>query len=406
MATPVITSTQPPPQSAIMESATFRPLKDVQRPEHSAISAKSVMNWFRLRSLKRSDTGTMPPPPTPPTFEMVDKPGRTPTMDSYVGGVGASSSSSFGQPPVQVIVTTPNSHASRPPSTTVKSRSPSESSGSKGIVNAVRTIAGVGTPSTPTTRRGKFDNTSLRIHHGAVDQATVTSGAPPEVFAHVAKVLLGMGLEMQKETEFKYRCIRPKKRKWDGKDGLGRQTSDAGSGFTAYTMVGSAASNGVRTASTGSPWHHNAHACQVDKRGLPVPSHPSFSGTGGMLRGLLMRRQSSQVSTHAPPPVSSSVPSQSFETEPDSLLSDSSINHALPSALPAGTAVPEPIYGDRTDDQGDEVRFSVELTRIDRLEDTLSLDIRRLKGNLRSYKFLYDTLRECVYASPPAHWLC
>jgi len=131
----------------------------------------------------------------------------------------------------------------------VKSRPPSESSGSKGIVNAVRTIAGVGAPSTPSTsRRGKFDNTSLRIHHGAVDQATVTSGAPPEVFAHVAKVLLGMGLEMQKETEFKYRCIRPKKRKRDGKDGFGRQASDAGSGYTAYTMVGSAASNGVRTA--------------------------------------------------------------------------------------------------------------------------------------------------------------
>lgn len=55
---------------------------------------------------------------------------------------------------------------------------------------------------------------------------------------------------------------------------------------------------------------------------------------------------------------------------------------------------PEPIYGERTDDAQDEVRFFVELTRIDRLEDTYSIDVRRLKGNLRSYKFLYDTLRE------------
>lgn len=52
------------------------------------------------------------------------------------------------------------------------------------------------------------------------------------------------------------------------------------------------------------------------------------------------------------------------------------------------------IYGDRNQDIGDEIRFSVELTRIDRLKDTYSLDIRRLKGNLRSYKFVYDTLRE------------
>ncbi|KIO20282.1 hypothetical protein M407DRAFT_81778 [Tulasnella calospora MUT 4182] len=109
----------------------------------------------------------------------------------------------------------------------------------------------------------------LRVHHGAVDQATITSGSPPEVFEHVTQVLISMGIELQKESEFKYRCIRHKRKK---------------------------------------------------------------------------------------------------------------------------TA--EPIYGDRTIDMQDEVRFSVELTRIDRLEDTFSLDIRRLKGNLRSYKFLYDTLRE------------
>ena len=54
------------------------------------------------------------------------------------------------------------------------------------------------------------------------------------------------------------------------------------------------------------------------------------------------------------------------------------------------------IYGDPAADVGDEVRFYVELTRIDRLNETYSLDIRRFKGNLRSYKLLYDTVRECV----------
>lgn len=66
-------------------------------------------------------------------------------------------------------------------------------------------------------------------------------------------------------------------------------------------------------------------------------------------------------------------------------------------STPSG--VGEPIYGDAAQDAGDEVRFSVELTRIDRLKDTYSLDIRRLKGNLRSYKFLYDTIRECACLS-------
>jgi len=92
-----------------------------------------------------------------------------------------------------------------------------------------------------------------------------------------------------------------------------------------------------------------------------------------MLRGLLTRRASSHISD----------------------VDDDVRSPTGPQALPATEGV-DTIYGDRTVDLADEVRFSVELTRIDRLDDTLSLDIRRLKGNLRSYKFVYDTLRECV----------
>ncbi|EIW74766.1 hypothetical protein CONPUDRAFT_25708, partial [Coniophora puteana RWD-64-598 SS2] len=118
----------------------------------------------------------------------------------------------------------------------------------------------------------------LRIHHGPLDQTTITTRPPPEVMARVCAVLDELGIEFKAESEFKYRCVRAKRRR-------------AGGGVNA---------NGVK----------------------------------------------------------------------------------------------EPVYGDQQQDAGDEVRFSVELTRIDRLKDTYSIDIRRLKGNLRSYKFLYDTLRE------------
>jgi protein-serine/threonine kinase len=64
------------------------------------------------------------------------------------------------------------------------------------------------------------------------------------------------------------------------------------------------------------------------------------------------------------------------------------------SNLESASPTQDIVYGDRSEEPGDEVRFSVELTRLDRLVDTYSLDIRRLKGNLRSYKFLYDTLRQ------------
>jgi len=54
-----------------------------------------------------------------------------------------------------------------------------------------------------------------------------------------------------------------------------------------------------------------------------------------------------------------------------------------------------------TDDRADEVRF---MTRLAGLSGTYSLDIRRLKGNLRSYKSIYDTIRE-VAAHHVSDWV-
>ncbi|KAI8080048.1 kinase-like domain-containing protein [Halteromyces radiatus] len=51
-------------------------------------------------------------------------------------------------------------------------------------------------------------------------------------------------------------------------------------------------------------------------------------------------------------------------------------------------------YGDPALDPGDEVRFSVELCKIKNLPGLYIVDIRRLRGNLWSYKFLYHALLE------------
>ena len=125
---------------------------------------------------------------------------------------------------------------------------------------------------------------------------------------------------------------------------------------------------------------------------MPSQSQPPSFGatTGGMLRGLLMRRQSSQVPSG---PVHQVSPSLESEAGADSVLASAVPGSASDVSSPISL---DTIYGDQQQDAGDEVRFSVELTRLDRLDDTYSLDIRRLKGNLRSYKFLYDTLRQCV----------
>ncbi|KAJ7100116.1 hypothetical protein B0H15DRAFT_770522 [Mycena belliarum] len=139
------------------------------------------------------------------------------------------------------------------------------------ITSLFRRSAGVAGPSSGS-------RAAIRVHHGAVDHEMITAGRPTEVMQHMKDVLAGMGVDVQFEGDFKYRCIRPAR-------------------------------------------HRDRRAEGVDTNGVCL------------------------------------------------------------------------LYGDLLVDIGDEVRFSVELTRLDRLKDMYSLDVRRLKGNLKSYKFLYDSLR-------------
>ena len=132
---------------------------------------------------------------------------------------------------------------------------------------------------------------TLGIHRGAIDQTTITTQPPSKVMKHVNKILQEMGVQIQEESVFHYRCIRASNR--------------------------------------------------------------------GVLLDLDQQAQS--------------------QSRPDDSSSSSSTSL---------------LYGAPTEDLGDEVRFSVELTRLGGLSDTYSLDIRRLKGNLRSYKFIYDTIRK------------
>ncbi|KAI5122647.1 hypothetical protein M0805_007910 [Coniferiporia weirii] len=317
----------------------------------STSKASKVMQWFRYKSKSRA------PSPTGDAagdYEDANNSDRapTPTAESEKRAMRASLTKRVEQKPIAggYVSETPRGKVGRAP--ILGRGTTSHVSESSVAAAATHHDTFMGRLSTRT-----YNKAAIRPHHGAVDQTTVTTGSPPEVMAHVTKVLLDMGLEVQQENEYKYRCIRTKRKK----AGPGA----AAGGLTAFTMVGSAASNGI------------------DKRGLPMPSQSSFSSTGGMLKGLLMRRQSSQVSAHP-----------SFEGDSNGDMRD--VSNSSREKLPVMPAPPqhEPIYGDRTVDQADEVRFSVELTRIDGLDDTFSIDIRRLKGHLRSYKFLYDTLRE------------
>ena len=267
-----------PPRSKTVLPPTLHALDtDVGNSAASSGKAKKVMDWFRKKSLaKNVDSPFAPPSEHRPRHAPVhtifagdkstadDEP-PTPTLDTYRGSATHvnSSSSTINNTP-QVVVTPADGKASSAnwaPSPRVASGQSATSTDSGQSTS--HTTNSNTTPSTPNhshlppvAKRAAeaiaqvafrhptkaFNSSMLRVHHGAVDQATITSGAPPEVFEHVTQVLLAMGIDLHRESQYKYRCIRQKrKRAATGGSGHGKETS----GLSAFSMHGSAASNGV-----------------------------------------------------------------------------------------------------------------------------------------------------------------
>jgi hypothetical protein len=77
---------------------------------------------------------------------------------------------------------------------------------------------------------------------------------------------------------------------------------------------------------------------------------------------------------------------------------DSSANQSMRSSngsiLNGGKVVS--IYGDASVDSGDEIRFSVELCKFENLPGLYIVDIRRMRGNVWGYKFVYHQLLEAL----------
>ncbi|KAF7311404.1 Non-specific serine/threonine protein kinase [Mycena kentingensis (nom. inval.)] len=239
--------------------------------------------------------------------------GRRTTVSAGIGGDAAASSVEVSTIPHTPVPVTPpqtkTAHTQSPASASPFLVTPGttehrhRTSSAVSITSLFRRSAGV-----------SAGRSAMRVHHGAVDNEMITAGRPVDVMKHLWDVCAGMGVDIQVEGDFKYRCTRPARR-----TGREREKRDAGGGET----------------------------------------------TG--LRGLLSRR----------------LPSPARSIAEKSMIT--------PSAAPIPQV--DAVYGHQQEDTGDEVRFSVELTRLDRLKDMYSVDIRRMKGNLKSYKFLYDTFR-------------
>ncbi|KAL1682189.1 CAMK/CAMKL/Kin4 protein kinase [Schizophyllum commune] len=227
---------------------------------------------------------------------------------------------------------------------------------------------------TPRTRSSaSYALRALRPHAGALDTRMLTTENPAVVIARAKEVLAGMGLEIQVEHECKLRCIRPKKVGGEMYNHSMDGASTSGSTLAAVAMMGAAGSNGVDRRGLPVPG--------PERRGLPLPGASADRSFSGGLRGLgmLMRRQNSQTAAFDDDAVDLSIDAES---------------------VPVQGAV-EPLYGPPTHDALDEVRFALEITAFKNLEGQFLIEIRRLKGGLKSYKFLYETVRERLMLQQP-----
>ena len=195
----------------------------------STSKAKKVMDWFRTRS-----RGKVPEEEHPINEKTI------PTPSSRDLPLNASTSTINGLNSPSVNVHPPSA---KPDGSTPRSTVPAVP-GHSNRTPSVATDKSVSNPIKRSFILSPGAKNTLRVHHGAMDQMTITSGNPPEVMKHVLDVLLEMGLEVQEESQYKYRCVRPKKRKI-GSTGVSLKDGPGGNGLAAFTMVGSAASGGV-----------------------------------------------------------------------------------------------------------------------------------------------------------------
>ena len=246
-------TTPPKSQSAVLPQTNGNmDFGDPNGLQASTNKARKVMQWFRTKSKGRDSVGFLA------EEEVVSK--EKGIASKYRRGFSSSSNTvnqtqvastapqtglkNNGIVPVQASLTSPASglpsqggHSQRSASSVLEVATPSS------LVARFRNSITVGSNSHHAADK-MHPHGQLRIHHGAVDQTTITTRPPPEVMAHVKKILEGMGVEIQLESEYKYRCIRAKKKK----NAVGSSTvSSAGpaASLAAVTMVGSAASNGV-----------------------------------------------------------------------------------------------------------------------------------------------------------------
>jgi serine/threonine protein kinase len=198
------------------------------------------------------------------------------------------------------------------------------------------------------------EDAKLRTHGGAIDDGALTSRPPKEVVAEIRTLLLSLGLEILKESEYKFKCRRPSRN----------------------ATMRAAAANGTNGGQEGT---------------LPTPAGNAWKRTS-TLRGLLSGRRGSTPHAHevpsAPPSVASAPADEAASSTPPTATAVAAKDNN------GATFIGGTIYGEPGIDSGEEIRFVIEVCKIRNLNNLYIVDIRRRKGSIWSYKFIYHYLLE------------
>lgn len=178
----------------------------------------------------------------------------------------------------------------------------------------------------------------IQIHQGAIDRTALTSQPPADIVKDVKRILRILGIEAKAEANSPYllKCSRRKAKS-----------------FIAAELLNK----------TGTDDEYDTGKNSIDDNQFVI-NDSNITTT-------------SDISLGAP-------------SNPDSVSgSSASSNGGVLTTVARGL---EPIYGDASIDNGDEIRFAVEVCRFQNLPGLYIIDIRRLRGNVWAYKFLYHKL--------------
>ncbi|KAH9820989.1 phosphotransferase [Melampsora americana] len=309
----------------------------------SSSKAKRVMDWFRFKSLNTSTTSThmtmtnshqanyeeglIPPTPFTTDFDERRK-NREPTAGNSTATQLTSSPKNTTKP-----VGSNSSISTREIQTT--------GDDSTVLVNH-NTSRSTSTNLPPQTT--PFNDSKLKLHHGAIDQNAISSISPPLIMLQLKKILWELGIEVTEENSMKLKAMRRSKKKVVASLGIGvfeALQQQQQNGGTAHSSVG-------------------------------VPTGGAGGGSGGFKS--IFQRKASGMSV-------SGIIDQ--------------IGNVGGGNGTSNELQPLPAYADDPSvDSGDDVRFTVEITKLRGLNGLYAVDIKRLKGSLWSFKYLYLQILE------------